>query len=149
MTEYAEIEERKQDVAAQSVPEKKEVDKVDDKKDVKGYVDSLLTKLYTTFDNNIDGVNYVLKNIAKTYNPTDKEFVGFVEYILRKVDEKGNAGWLLKQDAFKKLFVQWRWDKEFQKIIYRNDKDDGVSTKKQYYKYLEEHNNWYLSILNS
>ena len=30
------------------------------------------------------------------------------EYYLYSVDEKGNAGWLLKQDAFKKLFVQWR-----------------------------------------
>jgi len=152
MTEYAEIEERRQDIAAQSVPETKEVDKADEvnKEDVKHFVDNLLTRVYTTFDNDIKGVNSILKDIAKKYKTTDKEFVGFLEYVLRKVQEKDGAGWLTKRGAFEKLFVEWRWDDKFQRIIYQYDKDDNIaSSSKRYYNYLSGHNQWYLSILNS
>jgi hypothetical protein len=51
MTEYAEIEERRQDIAAQSVPENKEVENADVfKQKVKRYVDTWLSKVYVIYN---------------------------------------------------------------------------------------------------
>ena len=61
MTEYAEIEERRQDIAAQSVPENKEVENADVfKQKVKRYVDTWLSKVYVIYNGhnwNIDKLN--------------------------------------------------------------------------------------------
>ena len=153
MTEHAEIEERKQDVAAQSVPEKKEVDKVDVfKQKVKRYVDTWLSKVYVIYNGhnwNIDKLNNVFDEIVKKYNPNDKEFVGFLEYIYMKYDETWNFDGLNTKNDLLKLFWIWRSDKKSQNLLYRSNFADRDSNIKQYYKYLGNNSKWVRSMLNS
>ena len=153
MTEHAEIEERRQDVAAQSVPEKKEVDKVDEfKKNVKHYVDSWLSRVYVIYGGHkweIDKVNNVFDEIVKVYNPNDKEFVGFLEYIYMKINKQWNFEGLSTKNDLVKLFWIWRNDKNAQNLLYRSDYADRDSNIKQYYNYLGNNSRWVRSMLDS
>ena len=153
MTEHAEIEERKQDVAAQSVPEKKEVENADVfKQKVKRYVDTWLSKVYVIYNGhnwNIDKLNDVFDEIVKKYNPNDKEFVGFLEYIYMKLDETWNFDGLNTKNDLLKLFWIWRSDKKSQNLLYRSNFADRDSNIKQYYNYLGNNSKWVRSMLNS
>ena len=153
MTEYAEIEERRQDIAAQSVPENKEVENADVfKQKVKRYVDTWLSKVYVIYNGhnwNIDKLNNVFDEIVKKYNPNDKEFVGFLEYIYMKYNETWSFHGLNSKNDLLKLFWIWRSDKKSQNLLYRSNFADRDSNIKQYYNYLGNNSKWVRSMLNS